>query len=115
MDEKERSEVPVGLPIACSLPLAEGGRRVARWQALAEDHLIERRRTEGALTLRYERDDDAITRLTDLTDAERECCSYVGWTVEPGDNDVRLLVTGTEDALDSLLFLDPERLTGVTP
>ena len=102
MTENDRSR----LPIACSLPLAEGGRRVAQWRALADDYLLERSRTPETLTLRYAPVDDARARLSRLAEAERDCCSYVDWTVETGPGALRLIVTGTEDALTSLLFLE---------
>ncbi|HWS51714.1 MAG TPA: hypothetical protein VN241_11950 [Microbacterium sp.] len=99
----------VALPIACALPAGGGEQQMRAWRALDDDHRLDVHRTHDAIVVRYANDDDAITRLTELVRTERSCCAFVRWDVEVSGSDIRLVVSGTPEALSSLDFLSEGR------
>jgi hypothetical protein len=96
---------PVQVPIACTLAGGAARARVDRWRAILASHLIERRLTGDALVMRFRKDADAERELTELAVAERDCCAFVGWGLEPESDVLVLRITGEPDALGSLNFV----------
>ncbi len=85
------------LPIACSLDGGERRTREEEWRALLEDTLIERRPIPGGIALRLHAERSAVSRLTDLIELERQCCSWIDWKTTEGDS---LLVEATSSRED---------------
>ena len=101
------------LPIACTLNasgLAERGEWLER---LGAKSLLDGRRTAEGLALRF--DASAEDEVRSWVEAERECCAFLGFDLEPADDVLRLRVTGprgSEPILDGLLAAltqSPER------
>jgi len=86
------------LPIACTLVPGEGAERLRRWQALAERGRPVAQLNQHLLEVRYRLEPDVRSELQELAAAERECCSFVTWTVSQDQDHVILCVAA-----------DPER------
>jgi hypothetical protein len=86
------------LPIACTLAPGEGAARMRRWQALAERGRASAQLNGHVLEVRYLPAPGVQLELGELAAAERECCSFVTWTVSEEQDHVVLRVAA-----------DPER------
>jgi hypothetical protein len=99
------------LPIACTLDgagLADRGEWLRR---LGAQSLVDGRRTDDGLELRF--DAAARDEVRRWVRAERECCAFLSFDLDPADGELRLRVTGppgSEPVLDGLLAA----LTGPT-
>ena len=93
---------------ACSLPADEQGDRAAEFRALAASALVARERDGGAVTLSF-RDEPAVREaVEDLVRRERECCSFLDFSVGRNGDRVTLAIgAGPEDraALDAFYEL----------
>lgn len=92
------------LPIACTLGPVDGADRMRQWQALLTSHRVGRDRGDGYLEVRFRADDDAARQLERLVSGERDCCSFVDWSVTPQDGELRLRIRGDDAALESFSF-----------
>lgn len=95
---------PTPLPIACTLTGASLEERAQWLQRLGQAALIEGARRDDRLELRFR--PEAAADVRDLVRAERECCPFLSFEVEPSGEEVRLAVTGPAEAapiLDALL------------
>jgi hypothetical protein len=90
------------LPIACTLVPGEGAERLRRWRALSERGRPIARLSGHLLEVRYAPEPDVRSELRELAAAERECCSFVTWTVSEEQDHVVLRVAA-----------DPERAEDV--
>jgi hypothetical protein len=88
---------------ACTLPTAERPLRRAEFDALFRDALQEvRRLSPRHLRLHLRGEGDLEARVRDLTDRERECCSFFTFTIEapaPGDVVLDIDVPATRAAV----------------
>ena len=92
------------LPIACTLTPAGTADRVEWLRRLGAASLLEGRREDGAIELRFERAAEAEVRK--WVQAEQECCAFLSFELESRPRDVRLAVggpPGSEPVLDGLL------------
>jgi hypothetical protein len=64
-----------------------------RWQALASKAPPRARRTDNRLEVRWHLDADGAIELDLLAAAERECCSFLSWTVTHAGPDSVLTIT----------------------
>lgn len=94
------------LPVACTLTPGSGAAQLAAWRVFNDDYLLEIDRIPGMITVHYPRVDDAIARLTGLTRTEQSCCAFAVWSIDTTHADLRLTVTGADDALAALTFLE---------
>lgn len=90
------------LPIACTLSTGDGPARLEAWRAFDADYLLEIEDRGTEYIARYAKVPEADERLTRLVDRESSCCSFVTWTIERTDHHLRLVVSGTPDALAAL-------------
>lgn len=91
------------LPIACALTPDAGRVQLARWRAFDADYALSTERTDSQIVVHYARDEESARQLQQLVATERECCSFVNWTIIDGETDLRLIVTGTRDQLAAVL------------
>jgi hypothetical protein len=73
-----------------------------RWQALAAKAPPRARRTDNRLDVRWHLDTDGAIELDLLAAAERECCSFLSWTVTRADTDTILTVTADPSRPDDV-------------
>ncbi|WP_448235951.1 hypothetical protein [Microbacterium paulum] len=94
------------LPVACTLTPGAGAAQLAAWQEFNDDYLLDIDRTAAQITVHYPKIDDATARLTELVRTEQSCCAFATWVIDTAHPDLRLSVTGTDDALAALTFLE---------
>jgi hypothetical protein len=90
------------LPVACTLEGAEGGRRLAPWRGVAAVAGAGRQLVPGKLTLRFRDLPGIRSELERLVDAERHCCSFLGWQLVQAEVEWHVEVTGTDEELQAL-------------
>jgi len=98
----------VQLPVACTLGLDDGPARMLRWQRLGETADPVARRAGPVLEVRYRPEPGVREELEALAAAERQCCSFVAWTVtEDGGHPILRVVAdaGTPDDVASIAAL----------
>ncbi len=94
------------LPVACRLTPGVGGVQLAAWREFNDDYLLDIETAPGEIAVHYPKIDDAIARLTELVGTEQSCCAFATWSIDKAHADLRLIVTGTDDALSALTFLE---------
>ncbi len=85
------------LPIACSLNGEQRTTREDDWRDLLEDALIERRPIPGGIALRLHGRPSAVSRLRELIELERQCCSWIDWEITEADPVVVEATSSRED------------------
>jgi MerR family transcriptional regulator, copper efflux regulator len=88
--------------IACSLSSTALAARRERWIRLIARSGLGRDETPDGLRLRFRADPEAAAELGELAAAERECCAWADWSVEPGAGEVALVVRSTGDGVTAL-------------
>jgi hypothetical protein len=88
---------PTELPIACTLGAADGAARLRRWAALVDRFPPRAERSGNQLGIRWRLDAPGARELQGLAAAERECCSFVTWSVGHDGADTLLLITAPAD------------------
>jgi len=91
-----------GLPIACTLTPTAGEAQIERWRAFDDDYALGAERTDAELVLRYVKTEGSVARLRELVAGESVCCSFVDWTIDDSEADLRLIVAGAPDELAAL-------------
>ena len=97
---------PTPLPIACTLTGASLEERAAWLRRLGAAALIEGRREDFRLLLRFR--PEAADDVRQLVRAEAECCAFLRFEVDAGSREIALDVTGPAEAgpvLDDFLAL----------
>jgi hypothetical protein len=102
MLDRGRGAREVELPVACALGVGEGAERMGRWRALAQKAPPRAQRTDNRLEVRWQLDADGAVELDLLAAAERECCSFLSWTVTGVDTDTILTVTADPNRPDDV-------------
>jgi hypothetical protein len=97
---------PSWVPEACTLPTTEQPLRLAEFDDLLATAVggVDRL-TATRARLRLTGDGDLEARVRDLTDRERQCCSFFTFTVSPTDTGVSLDIevpVAYADVLDAL-------------
>jgi hypothetical protein len=90
------------LPVACSLGPGDGQERLEAWRRIAIEAGTGRTSSTGRIELRFRELPGVGERLRQLVVAERECCPYLGWHLERGDDGWCVEITGRDEDLDSL-------------
>jgi hypothetical protein len=90
------------LPIACTLTPGEGVDRLDDWRRVGDRAGLGREAAPGRVTLRFRDAPGVEAELGRLVEAERECCAFLDWDVVPGENEWRVDIRGTDEALQSL-------------
>ncbi len=101
MDRVDNPEA-AAVPIACTLSPDDGATRMRRWEALSEKGRPNARRRGHMLQVRYQPDLGIREELEALAAAERQCCSFVSWTVSQDQDHVVLHVTADLGAPDDV-------------
>src|SRR5262245_351704 len=91
MDEKTE-------PIACTLDAEAQRQRGREFEDLARAALLERRRLEGALRLRYRRSEGVEAAVRDLVARERQCCSFLRFELNVAGDEIHLSISGPPEA-----------------
>lgn len=89
-------------PIACSLPSDDLQARLREWDDLRKAALIAESTEGNVTTTIWDRLEGVATRLNRLVDAERQCCSFLGFDLREDEDEIRLETTfppGTEGML----------------
>lgn len=94
------------LPVACTLAPGGGAAQLGAWREFNDDFLLGIDRWPGKITVHYAKVDDAIVRLTELAHIEKSCCAFATWSIDTSHTDLRLSVTGTDDAITAFTFLE---------
>lgn len=94
------------LPVVCTLTPGAGVAQLAAWREFNDDYLLDLDRTAGRMTVHCPKIDDATARLTELVRTEQSCCAFATWAIHTTYPDLRPSVTGTDDALAALTFLE---------
>ena len=90
------------MDIACSLsPTALASRR-ERWRRLIGGSGIGRDETPDGLRLRFRADPGAAADLAELAAAERDCCAWAEWSVEPRTGEIALVVRSSGTGVAAL-------------
>ena len=105
MSDRARGVPPVELPVACTLGVGDGVARMRRWQALAEKAPPHAQRTDNRLDVRWHLDADGAIELDLLAAAERECCSFLSWTVTRAGTDSVLTITADPSRPDDVAII----------
>jgi hypothetical protein len=84
------------------LGAVDGTARLRRWQALVEASEPRLQRDGSRLEIRWRVDGDGASELEALVAAERECCSFVTWSVTRDDPDSILEVTAAASRPEDL-------------
>jgi hypothetical protein len=84
------------LPIACTLSAASLEERAAWLQRLGAAALIEGRREDSRLLLRFR--PEAADDVRELVRAEAECCPFLQFEVDAGRSEIVLDVSGPAEA-----------------
>jgi hypothetical protein len=96
------------LPLACTLDASDGAARLQRWRALAEKSPPAARRSGHELAIRWRLDTDGTTELEALVASERECCSFVTWSLSSRGPETLLTIAadpGRPEELDAIMAL----------
>lgn len=107
MDRVEDA-TPNVLPLACTLDAGDGAIRLQRWRALAEKSPPRPQRSGHELAIRWRLDTDGRTELEALVASERECCSFVTWSVSGQAPETLLAIAadpGRPEELDAIVAL----------
>jgi hypothetical protein len=102
MLDRGRGVPQAELPVACTLGAGDGVARMRRWQALAEKAPPRARRSNNRLDVRWHLDADGAIELDLLAAAERECCSFLSWTVTCAGTESMLTVTADPSRPDDV-------------
>lgn len=86
-------------PIACSLTAAQLGERGRAWSELTSRWVRGVSQLPGSVVLTFTRQADAIARLQQLVDLERECCAWIDFEIVERAETVDLLMRETPDGL----------------
>lgn len=86
-------------PIACLLTAAQLGERGRAWSELTSRWGRGRSHLPGAVVLTFAREADAIARLQQLVDLERECCAWIDFEIVERAETVDLLMRATPEGL----------------
>lgn len=88
------------LPIACSLDADDYATRLAKIRAVAEGSLVrsERHANGAGADLYFREDKDTYRRLHEVIQAEAKCCAFLDLGLEVEGGNLRLSISGPEDA-----------------
>jgi hypothetical protein len=89
------------LPIACTLGAADLEARLAELRALGADALVSVSETEpGSAVLRFRADRDVARRVDAVVAAEAQCCAFLDFHVEHGDEATVVTIVAPDGAAE---------------
>jgi hypothetical protein len=89
--------------ISCSLNADELSERRAEWHALLQRlDVVERIRFPGGFRMTFQGPRDDIGAVGDLVAAERQCCGWAEWQLDPTAEGGVLTVSGRDDLVAPL-------------
>jgi MYXO-CTERM domain-containing protein len=83
---------------ACSLTASAAAERAERWHRLLDRQLLSRTATPGGLRVVFRSDPGVADELDALVEAERECCAFLGLSVERSEERLVLDVAAPAEA-----------------
>jgi hypothetical protein len=86
------------LPIACTLTPGDMTKRLALIDALSDDALLDRAKTEEGVRVRLRDTPDIERRTRELVAAESACCAFLDFDLRREDGALVLDITGPADA-----------------
>jgi hypothetical protein len=86
------------LPIACTLTPGDMTERLALIDALSDDALLDRAKTEDGVRVRLRDTPDVERRTRELVAAESACCAFLDFDLRREDGALVLDITGPADA-----------------
>jgi len=81
------------LPIACTLSATDLGARGEELRALGGDGLVDATEDHGRAVLRFRPDPSVRERVEALVAAESECCTFLDFELEHGDDATVLTIS----------------------
>lgn len=96
----EETNVSAGAPIACSLESGAFRERLAWIAKLNRTALLDARRESLRLFLTYGR--DHADQVREMVQREQQCCAFLGFELQEGDDSVTLSIEAPENAADAL-------------
>jgi hypothetical protein len=104
------STIDPSADIACNLPVNEGGSRLAALQVLIGRRMESSELADDKLRIRLNRagDDDLEAKVTAWAQAEKDCCAFLGFTIESEPDAVVLEIAapmGAQGTLDGLEWI----------
>jgi hypothetical protein len=104
------SEADPTADVACNLPVNEAGDRLTTLEALVGDTLEAVTRTGDRLRIRIERagHPNLEAEVTEFAEAEKACCSFLGFAIESEPEAVTLEIAapaGAAPTLDGIEWL----------
>lgn len=91
--------------IACPLPADDLQRRLRERSELGSEARITESTEGNVKTIVWRRRGDVAVRLKSLVDAERRCCSFLGFDLEEGEDEITMKITFPTGA-EGILTLD---------
>lgn len=85
-------------PIACALSPNDLGDRLARWQSLNDQALVDVAHEAGRLRARYRGEEGVARRVLDLIEAEKGCCPFLHFEVSHHGDIVSVVLTYPPEA-----------------
>ncbi len=85
--------------------------RRERWLRLLTASGLARHEIADGLRLRFRADSGVAAELHELVAAERECCAWADWSIDPGAGEVALVIRSTGAGVTALhaMFAEPTR------
>lgn len=102
-------------PIACSLSPNELRDRSEGWQSLSDRALLDVSQEAGRVTATYRAEKGIADRLTELIEAEKECCPFLNFEMTNREEIVSVAVTYPPDTEDLILPLALRKRSGGSP
>ena len=96
--------------LSCSLSADEFSERRAAWQTLrGRLDIVERGRFPGGFRVTFQGRQNDVQAVGELVEAERQCCAWAEWRLEPTPAGAILTVSGREELIAPLArsFLEP--------
>ena len=89
------------LPMECTRDAPTGPQRLGECRVVRSD-LVKRDAQPGSVVLHFGDRPGLGAELARLVDAERACCSFLGWAVQPEPGGWRIAISGDDEALAAL-------------
>ena len=88
--------------MACTLSAADMEARLTELRALAEDGLVSNVMSGGSAVLRFRPDPAIRRRVEAAVAAESECCPFLDFDLEHGEDATALTITAPDGAAEAL-------------
>jgi hypothetical protein len=98
-----------GVPVACTLSLADLAAQAGRWQRLADRAMTSRAETDHGLRVTFRAEPGVGDELRALAAVENECCPWAAWTVQAEAGQLVLEVRSAGDGIAALHALFTSR------